>query len=1006
MMTDETNDENEIFSLWKPTKQMNNVTHHKHPSTVFESERLSCVALPKNEIELNIKTHHDYSDCSIISNNFISDIQIESISYAIKCFEDKHNILNRTRGFLLGDGTGLGKSRSISGIIAECFIRNPVNFRAIWVSLNQKLEKTMKEEYKINETLGNMCPRWVTFDNFDDFDDIDDENDKGLLLYVTYSNFLNNEKFLKILKFLNTNNILLIFDESHQLKNKNSQTSKRIMQLQDTYENPRVLYSTATSASNVRQMHYMSRLGLFEDHTNFVRKLEYYGNAAMEMSAIQLKYSGHMISRQLGLHDIKIKVDMCKITKSEQRLYEYLSDIFFQKRYEISSIDTANFYQYLISSIKMKHLVAHVRTKLSENKSIVIGLNSTCDGHKSPLYDLLLKYGIESTEFEVENMLNPIDYFVNEFGVDNVSEISGRSMRLIFDPTTNSYETQKIPSTSNEIDAFQLDKKQIAIITRAGNAGISLHSSTISSRQRYHILFEIPKSADLVVQQIGRTYRTTVNTHKPMYSIFISNIPAEMRYVFGVTSKLEKLGALTKGDKRASVLNNVEFNGCTSISKCAYDSFMLDININIAKNWYNTQRQTSTHTITEFDLVSIRQGLSAHTRTIRSNTYTIFTKILSNLNDYIIDNDRRSLIHHNNLQYISLNLHGRYWMFIFKGMLNNLQYNLTDKILFGILIVIFEQLEIYVPNTKFENFSILERWTKKNHTQQSPYVKSVVKTLLLCRNTSECQNTLGKLPTDIFYTIIPYLTHNNNILKKISVNGTISFRNEIYKPRKMNYQNILLNNLFDMKIDLQRILFSQLRYHVAKTKLNQRNCKYILHVDEYILKSNVNDYDIIYDSFEKRKDDYELSLSLKRKTSIDDLNRVFFRLKQNLISYVRKKTYKTKFGMLISVENKSHTYEIWYPGRTKPSHVYLEYQLENIRNHYIFLSSSMEDDWDAEVESVLSRHSIVQYRYKLLLSVETAIKEWSNSHGVLLKVQNTGICRDFVGLLRNFRKFT
>ena len=976
----EISEDNEIFSRWKPISG----NHKQHPSIMYESERLASVDLPKKEIELHINTYNVNSP-----NDFISDVQVEAISYAVQCFENKNNIDSGTRGFILGDGTGSGKSRTISGILAECYIRNPTNFRAIWVSLNQKLERTMKEEYSINHALGNVCPRWLSFDDMD----------MDGVLYVTYSNFLNDDKFLSILKFLNTDNTLLIFDESHYLKNKNSQTAKKMMQLQNEFENPRVIYSTATSASNVRQMYYMTRLGLFEDHKHFVRELEYYGNAAMEMSAIQLKYSGHMISRQLGLHDIKIDVVVCKISSEEQSLYDHLSHLFFQKRYEISTIDKSNFYQYLILSIKMKHLVTHVKKHLAENKSIVIGLNSTCDGHKSPLHDLLAKYGIESG---VEHMINPLDNLINEFGVENVAEISGRHNRLIFNAARNVYEVRRVPSTAKEIDAFQRDRKQIAIITRAGNAGISLHSSQIESRQRYHIIFEIPKSADLVVQQIGRTHRTTMNTHKPRYSFFISNIPAEMRFVFGITTKLEKLGALTKGDKRASVLNNVEFNGCSSISKKAYDSFILDINLNIAKNWFDNHH----FEVSEVELSQIRNGLAVFTRNIRTNfnKYVFFSKILSNLNEYIIDNEQRLIM--NDLQYISLKHHARYWVWIFKGMQKNVHYNLDNKILYCLLIVIFEQIKIYIPNTKFENFSKFERWTKKNHVHSSPYVKSVVKTLLLCKSRPECHNTLGRLPSDVFYNIIPFITHNNNILSKISVEGTDSFK-EIYKPQKMNAQNILLNNFFDMKIDMQKALFHQLRYHVANTEMQQKTSnKNVINLNEYVLKSNVNEYEIVYDSFEKKNDEYELSLSLKRKISFEDFNEIFSTyLKPRMISYVRNNSYQNKFGILISVENKIHKYEIWYPGKTTPAQVFMNYNVDNIRKNYIYLSSVTDNDWHDEVERILSSSLIVKYKYKLQLSIENAIQKWAKSTGVLLKIQNTNICRDFVGLLLKIRKF-
>ena len=148
---------------------------------------------------------------------------------------------------------------------------------------------------------------------------------------------------------------------------------------------------------------------------------------------------------------------------------------------------------------------------------------------------------------------------IEKFGKNNISEISGRTNRPIKD-SNGKIVLEKVPSLKSELVKFQNDIKNIAIITKSGSAGISLHGNKSKleyCRRRHHIILEPPRSAELLVQQFGRTNRTN-SEHPPKYTIIVTNIPSEIRFFYGLTSKLERLGALTKGDRRASILNNLK----------------------------------------------------------------------------------------------------------------------------------------------------------------------------------------------------------------------------------------------------------------------------------------------------------------------------------------------------------------------------------------------------------------------------------------------------------------
>ena len=136
---------------------------------------------------------------------------------------------------------------------------------------------------------------------------------------------------------------VIAFDELHNMANAMSTRGERGVkqasakalagiELQQKLPNARVVYSSATGATEVMNLAYAERLGLWGRGTPFPSKQEFVSNigaggiAAMELVARDMKAMGHYLSRNLSYDDVKYDRVEHNLTPEQKDIYDGLAE--------------------------------------------------------------------------------------------------------------------------------------------------------------------------------------------------------------------------------------------------------------------------------------------------------------------------------------------------------------------------------------------------------------------------------------------------------------------------------------------------------------------------------------------------------------------------------------------------------------------------------------------------------------------------------------------------------
>lgn len=380
----------------------------KHPDAVVETNSLSSVEPPDVHYRLSVSE-------AVIDSCLLSALQLEAIVYA----SQRHCTIlpsGERAGYLIGDGAGVGKGRTVAGVICENYLLG--RKRALWLSVSNDLKVDAERDLR-DIGAGKIEVYPLNKFKYAKISSKENGSVKKGVIFATYSSLIGESqsggkyrtRLKQLLKWCGKDfDGVIVFDECHKAKNlcptgssKPTKTGQTVLELQNRLPKARVVYASATGASEPKNMAYMTRLGLwgqgtpFKEFNDFIQAVERRGVGAMELVAMDMKLRGMYIARQLSFHGVSFRIEEIPLDPDFKKVYDESAELWmearsmFQKAADLIQAEHRmrkamwgqfwsahqRFFKYLCISAKVLHCVGLAREAVKSGKCVVIGLQST-----------------------------------------------------------------------------------------------------------------------------------------------------------------------------------------------------------------------------------------------------------------------------------------------------------------------------------------------------------------------------------------------------------------------------------------------------------------------------------------------------------------------------------------------------------------------------------------------------------------------------------------------------
>ncbi|MDR5653935.1 strawberry notch family protein [Ruixingdingia sedimenti] len=328
-----------------------------HPTQLVQSASMASIAPPKpsyrptlpndilgklSEAQLETVIYAGEAHGGFLAGGWTIDDTLDNLAAAP---EDAEGAIRFRQGFMIGDGTGVGKGRESAAIILDNWMQG--RRKAIWISKSDKLLEDAQRDWS---ALGMERLLVTPLSRFPQGKPI--TLNEGIL-FLTYATLRSDDRgervsrVRQIVEWLGSDfDGVIIFDEAHAMANAAgdkgergdvaaSQQGRAGLRFQHALPQARVVYVSATGATTVHNLAYAQRLGLwggedfpFSTRAEFVEAIEAGGVAAMEVLARDLRALGLYTARSLSFKGVEYELLDHELTPEQVRIYDSYADAF------------------------------------------------------------------------------------------------------------------------------------------------------------------------------------------------------------------------------------------------------------------------------------------------------------------------------------------------------------------------------------------------------------------------------------------------------------------------------------------------------------------------------------------------------------------------------------------------------------------------------------------------------------------------------------------------------